>query len=127
MYLMSNAHPADVKKFLAASKSALKKITTYATTGGDVVNWSKEEIALAGVRDRLEDKMRPLGVTDDAACIAAMDGVKQALRNAREAASNVRQAFRTSEIRRLTDEMRAAEHADPYARELKIARAKGQL
>lgn len=73
--------------FQRAAKTLLRKITAYATSGdGD----RKTELGLFKARDRLEDSMRRLGLTEDVPALALMLLVKQAASNAPDLARAAR-------------------------------------
>jgi hypothetical protein len=102
--VMSNA--TDTAKFLQSAKRVLRQIEAHASTGGaDGREASRTEIKLAAARDRLEDRMRPLGVDADPACIEMMSRVKQACRQCSDRASDVRRARNDAEIARIDAEI----------------------
>lgn len=96
----------DIATFARAAKALLRKISKYATDGGTFETYSKTELSLAASRDRLEDKIRPLGLTEDVSSLALMDQVKQAYRDCGEAARTVRLAANDAELKRLNEEIR---------------------
>lgn len=86
--------------FQRSAKALLRKITNYATTGeGD----RKTELTLFKARDRLEDSMRRLGLTEDVAALAVMLLVKQAASNAPDLAREARAVQRQKEIKALDE------------------------
>lgn len=117
------ARDPDVAKFLRAVKALEKKVAAYVADGGEVLTASKTEIGFFRARDRIEDMLRPLGLTENAECRAALERLKAAVKAAPEAASETRRAGYDREIKRLNELERERHRAmGGYEKELRLMR-----
>lgn len=98
--------------FERSAKALLRKVTKYATEGGDHLGTgadnTKIEKGLYAARDKLIDSMRRLGLTEDVKALELALEVKIAVSTCRDLAVQVRQAKRAVEIKALDAQAVAA-------------------
>jgi hypothetical protein len=102
---------AELAKFEATGKALLRKIGKYAASGGDALESTanrKTELSLFKARDKLEDSMRPLGLTDNPRALALLGLVKEAASLAPGLAAAKRAEIRNAQLKEL--DSKAREH-----------------
>lgn len=94
------AKSPELAGYERSAKALLRKITAYAVSGdGD----RKTELGFFRARDKLEDSMRRLGLTEDVAALAVLLLVKQTASNAPDLAREARAQQRSKEIKALDE------------------------
>lgn len=93
--------PPEVRKFHTVCRKLLSDVAAYVADGGDVTSAQKTEIALHNRKHKLWDRMRALGVENDATCIELEARCKAACSAMHDAASATRQKGYEAEIARL--------------------------
>jgi hypothetical protein len=113
----------DVAKVLRAARALERRIETYVADGSNIDSAQKTEIAIFKSRDKLEDMLRPLGLTDNAQCLEAIERVKVAARAMTEAARATRIAGYERESKRLREQERDLNaRISGYDKELRVMR-----
>lgn len=96
----------ELAAFERQAKALLKKAGAYALSGGDTRDSDanrKTELALYRGRDKLDDAMHALGLSDEPAARELVERVKRAISEAPAVALQKRTASRDAEIAKLND------------------------
>lgn len=99
----------ELTTFERGAKELIRKVGKYALEGGDELEGNanrKLELSFYKSRDRLEDSMRRLGLTDDLAARYLMQRVKEVVAAAPELARAARQEVRRAQIKVLDEKAR---------------------